>query len=30
MALLAYDLLGGENRQATEVEHCSKPVKRLR
>ena len=29
MALLAYDLLGGENRQATEIEHCSKPVKRL-
>jgi hypothetical protein len=29
MALLAYDLLGGENRQATEVEHWFKPVKRL-
>jgi hypothetical protein len=29
MALLAYDLFGGENRQATEVEHWFKPVKRL-
>ncbi len=29
MALLAHDLLGGENRQAAEVEHWFNPVKRL-
>jgi hypothetical protein len=29
MALLAYELLGGENCQATEVDHWFKPVKRL-
>jgi hypothetical protein len=29
MALLAYDLLGGENHQATEAEHWFKPVKPL-
>jgi hypothetical protein len=29
MALVAYDLLGGENHQAAEVEYCFQPIKRL-